>query len=225
MNPGRFLWPSYHLMVWEREQEQESEREDMLSRVPKNHSILCVCVCVSVSVCVCVWERESKWEKDWPWANICCQSSSFCLRKIVAHWANICASLPLFYMGCHHSMAWWAVLGLCPRSKPMNPGQLKLSVKTYPLYHREAPRIIAYFAVHISQDGKLHFQLCPRLCSNYTGTRIAEATDRMTKKPGNILHSQQYGFINSNCCIYIQINIMQPLPTILLKKSFNVGKC
>ena len=36
-------------------------------------------------------------EEDWPWANICCQSSSFCLRKIVAE----LASVPVFlYFVC-----------------------------------------------------------------------------------------------------------------------------
>ena len=28
-------------------------------------------------------------EEDWPWANICCQSSSFCLRKIVAKLTSV----------------------------------------------------------------------------------------------------------------------------------------
>ena len=37
---------------------------------------------------------------DWPWANICCQSCSFCLRK--------CQFSSTLYMGRHHSMAWWA---------------------------------------------------------------------------------------------------------------------
>ena len=35
---------------------------------------MCVCVCV--------------WEEDWPWANVCCQSSS------------------IFYVGCCHCVAW-----------------------------------------------------------------------------------------------------------------------
>ena len=68
-------------------------------------------------------------EEDWPWANIQCQSSSFCLRKIVAELTS-CANLPLFYVGCHHSMAWWEVLGLHPESEPANPGPPKWSVWT-----------------------------------------------------------------------------------------------
>ena len=40
-------------------------------------------------VCVCVCEE------DWPWANIY-------------------DNLPPFYVGCCHSVAWWAVLGPCP---------------------------------------------------------------------------------------------------------------
>ena len=35
-------------------------------------------------------------EEDWPWANICCQSSSFCLRKIVAE----LTSVPIFCFVC-----------------------------------------------------------------------------------------------------------------------------
>ena len=36
-------------------------------------------------------------EEDWPWANICCQFSSFCLRKIVAE----LTSVPIFlYFVC-----------------------------------------------------------------------------------------------------------------------------
>lgn len=32
-------------------------------------------------------------EEDWPWAHICCQSPSFCLRKIVTE----LRSMPLFF--------------------------------------------------------------------------------------------------------------------------------
>ena len=39
-------------------------------------------------------------DEDWPWANICCQSSS------------------IFYVGCHHSAAWWAVTGPRAGSEP-----------------------------------------------------------------------------------------------------------
>ena len=36
-------------------------------------------------------------EEDWRWANTCCQSSSFCLRKVVAE----LTSMPVFlYFGC-----------------------------------------------------------------------------------------------------------------------------
>ena len=43
----------------------------------------------NIFLCVC--------EEDWPWENICCQSSSFCLRKIVTE-LNIYTNLPLFCM-------------------------------------------------------------------------------------------------------------------------------
>ena len=46
-------------------------------------------------LCVC--------EEDWPWANIHCQSSSFCLRKIVAE----LTSVPIFlYFMWHAATAW-----------------------------------------------------------------------------------------------------------------------
>ena len=48
-------------------------------------------------------------EEDWPWANICCQSSSFCLRKIVTEVTPVPIFLYFLYMRCHRSMAWWAV--------------------------------------------------------------------------------------------------------------------
>ena len=54
-------------------------------------------------------------EEDWPWANICCQSSSFCLRKIVPKLTAMPVFLYFLYMGCHHSMAWWAVCRSTPR--------------------------------------------------------------------------------------------------------------
>ena len=36
-------------------------------------------------------------EEDWPWANICCQSSSFCLRKIVPELTSVPISLYFVY--------------------------------------------------------------------------------------------------------------------------------
>ena len=57
----------------------------------------------------------------------CCLSSLFFFFFFFGvedcRWANICANLPLFYMGCHHSVAWLAVLGPRPRSEPANPGR------------------------------------------------------------------------------------------------------
>ena len=47
---------------------------------------------IQFCVCVCVCEE------DWPWANIC-------------------ANLPLFYLGCCCSVAWWVLLGPCPGSR------------------------------------------------------------------------------------------------------------
>ena len=47
-------------------------------------------------------------EENWPWANICCQSSSVCLRKIVPKLTPVPIFL-YFVCGNRHSMAWWRV--------------------------------------------------------------------------------------------------------------------
>ena len=53
----------------------------------------------------------------------------FLVRKIGPELTSL-ANLSLFYVGCCHSMAWWAVLGLCPGSEPVNPRPWKWSVWT-----------------------------------------------------------------------------------------------
>ena len=66
-------------------------------------------------------------EEDWPWANICCQSFFFCLRKIV----DELTSVPVFL----HFCMWDATtarldeqcVGLCLGYEPVNPGLLKWS--------------------------------------------------------------------------------------------------
>ena len=56
-------------------------------------------------------------EEDGPWANICCQSSSFfCSPKpqyIVVY--PSCLPFYFFYVGRHHSMTWWMVCRSAPR--------------------------------------------------------------------------------------------------------------
>ena len=44
-------------------------------------------------------------EEDWPWANICCQSSSFCSRNIVPELTSVPVFLYFLYVGYHRSMA------------------------------------------------------------------------------------------------------------------------
>ena len=77
-------------------------------------TLICVPWISNIEVCVCVYEE------DWSWANIC-------------------ASLPLLYVGCCHSMAWQVVLGPCWRWEPGNPRPLQQSERTYPLGHPAAP--------------------------------------------------------------------------------------
>ena len=43
--------------------------------------------------------------------------------------ANICANLPLFYVGRCHSVAWQVLLRPRPESEPVNPGPLKWSMR------------------------------------------------------------------------------------------------
>ena len=64
-------------------------------------------------------------EGDWPWANICCQSSFFLEEDCC--WANICANLPLFCMWEHHAnVAWWALCRSMPRIQTHIPWATKV---------------------------------------------------------------------------------------------------
>ena len=56
-----------------------------------------------------------------PWANICCQFSSFCLRKIVPELTSVPVFLYFLYVGCCHSMAWWVG---CKSILDLNPPTL-----------------------------------------------------------------------------------------------------
>ena len=106
-----------------------------------------VSVCPASKLNVKTWPMRQKWHLLWilesfAFPNIGNTSSFFFARKIGPEltsvtnlpkdycWANICANLPPFYLGCHHSVARWAVLGLCLGSKPANPRLLKQSVWT-----------------------------------------------------------------------------------------------
>ena len=62
-------------------------------------------------------------EEDWPLANICCHSSSFCLRKIVTELTTVQSSL-LYVEHCY-STAWWAVCRSVPRIRPCEPKAAK----------------------------------------------------------------------------------------------------
>ena len=55
-------------------------------------------------------------------------------------WGKLCANLPLFYVGRHHSVAWRAVLGLHLGSKTVNPKLLKLGGWTQPLHYQAGPK-------------------------------------------------------------------------------------
>ena len=73
-------------------------------------------------------------EKYWPWANIHCRSSCFLLEEDCP-WANICASLPLFYMWVA-TRAWLDEWCVDPHSGsiPANPRSPKWSAQTQPLH-------------------------------------------------------------------------------------------
>ena len=76
-----------------------------------------------LSIILCVYVRKIGPELT------CCQSSSICLRKIVAELTSV-ANLPLFYVGCCHSMARPVVLGVCLGSETVNPGLPEWSART-----------------------------------------------------------------------------------------------
>ena len=50
---------------------------------------------------------------DWPWANICCQSSSFCLTKISPELTSVPVFL-YFVCGMLPQHGWWAVCRSAP---------------------------------------------------------------------------------------------------------------
>ena len=60
---------------------------------------------------------------------VCCQFSSFCLRKIVTKLTSVPIFL-YFYVPCCHSMAWWAALGPHSGSGSANHGPPKWSTWT-----------------------------------------------------------------------------------------------
>ena len=71
-------------------------------------------------------------EEDWPWANICWQSSSFCLRKAGPELTSM--AIFLCFVCVSHGLT--SGVGLCLGSEPMHSGLLKrstLSLTTTPL--------------------------------------------------------------------------------------------
>ena len=76
-----------------------------------------------------VGQQRGRGTEDWPWANICCQSSSLCLRRLSLS-QYLCQS-PLFCMW-DATIAWlneWCV-GWRPGFKPSNPGLWEWSTWT-----------------------------------------------------------------------------------------------
>ena len=87
-------------------------------------------------------------EEDWPWANICCQSSPFCLRKIRPD----LTSMPVFlyFVRRTPATAWldkWCA-GPCPGSKPANPQPPKQSTPTQPQCHQAGPGGFNFWGKH-----------------------------------------------------------------------------
>ena len=89
-------------MFWDMESLQELN-STYLSFTPFSHKrsfhILDVCFFCLVLFCVCVCEEDS------PWAEICCQSSSFFARGRLALSLHLRQSSSTLYVGCLHSMA------------------------------------------------------------------------------------------------------------------------
>lgn len=81
-----------------------------------------------------------------------------------------------------------------------------------------------FFSLYNREGKPLCFQLFPKASQLCGGIGTAEAIETVTThtKIGNIPKPQQYELIIPNCCIYREIYIIQPLPVILLKKSFEM---
>ena len=60
-------------------------------------------------------------KEDRPCANICCHSSPFCLKRIVAVLTSVPIFLYFLYAGCRHSMAWWVVCRSMPGTWTCEP--------------------------------------------------------------------------------------------------------
>ena len=90
-----------------------------LNFLEKSFQVVILNTFLQYVLCVC--------EEDWPWTNICCQSSSFCLRKIVTE----LTSVPIFlYFMWDATTAWLDKLAPCLGSELANPGLPKQSART-----------------------------------------------------------------------------------------------
>ena len=94
-------------------------------------------------------------EEHWPWANICCQSSSFCLRKIVPELTSVPVIL---YFMWDTATVWLGEQRVRPRwgSGPATLRLLKWSVQTEPLCQRAALKV--FLKIFISSSK--HFSPC-----------------------------------------------------------------
>ena len=72
-------------------------------------------------------------EEDWPWANTC-------------------AHLPLFYVGRHHSMVWWEVLGPHLGSEPWTLGHQSRAPELNHYATRLASRFLFYCCLFNCMD-------------------------------------------------------------------------
>ena len=99
------------------------------------------------------------WWRDWPWANICCQSSSSLAWGRLSLSQHLCQSSSTFYVGCLHSMAdeWsrsmpriWTREPRLPKQSTWNFNHSAMGLAPTPVFlwcrcHREMSLLHDYF--------------------------------------------------------------------------------
>ena len=83
---------------------------------------------------------------------------SFLVRNICPELTSV-ADLPLFYVGGHQSMAWWAILGPCLGSEPAKPwatepehADLTTQPQGRPPWYQFFSNLVSYFPFYFGMN-------------------------------------------------------------------------
>ena len=115
-----------------------------------------------VFVCVC--------EEDWPWANICCQSSSFCLRMIVTELTSTPIFLYFMWDATTACLDKWCYV----RAQDLNPWTPGCQSRVHELNHyttRLAPgllRMQTWLSAHPSSIDGLPWHVFKSFCHQFS---------------------------------------------------------